>query len=155
MCRCSSTCRSCSSPAFGCRGRSCAGSAWSRRSSGEVMTAQQIASRIAGLIPVDDQRPWPRYVVGADIWTAMSEALAAGGGDLLALWADPTQVHLALRAEGLANPVVLSIDLKDGRFPSVGRHHAAAIRLERAVRDLYGYVPTNAPDRRPWLDHSA
>jgi Ni,Fe-hydrogenase III large subunit len=119
------------------------------------MPAQPIVSRIAGQIPVRDQRPWPRYVVGSDFWADMSEALGDGGGDLLALWADTAQVHLALRAEGLARPAVVSIDVKDGRFPSVGRHHAPAIRLERAVRDLYGYVPMNAPDRRPWLDHGA
>ena len=30
-----------------------------------------------------------------------------------------------------------------------------AIRLERAVTDLYGYIATGAPDARPWLDHGA
>src|SRR5262249_10228072 len=33
------------------------------------------------------------------------------------------------------------------------KFHAPAIRLERAARDLYGLVPTDALDTRPWLDH--
>ena len=40
-------------------------------------------------------------------------------------------------------------------FPSVGRYHPPAIRLERAIRDLYGIEPVGAPDPRPWLDHGA
>jgi Ni,Fe-hydrogenase III large subunit len=38
-------------------------------------------------------------------------------------------------------------------FPSVGRFHPPAIRLERAICDLYGYAPADAPDSRAWLDH--
>ena len=36
--------------------------------------------------------------------------------------------------------------------PSVGALHPPAIRLERAIRDLYGLEPVGAPDARPWLD---
>src|SRR5215813_6903231 len=105
------------------------------------MPAERIASYLASRDPVADHRPWPRYEVEAETWTAIGEALAAGGGDLLALWADRAQVHLALRAEGLASPVVLSVGVKHGAFPAIGQHHAPAIRLERAIRDLYGHVP--------------
>jgi len=35
----------------------------------------------------------------------------------------------------------------------VGAHHAPALRLERAMRDLYGVAPVGLPDPRPWLDH--
>ena len=38
-------------------------------------------------------------------------------------------------------------------YPSVGLHHAPALRLERAMRDLYGTNPIGLPDTRPWLDH--
>jgi Ni,Fe-hydrogenase III large subunit len=38
-------------------------------------------------------------------------------------------------------------------FPSVGLSHPPAIRLERTIRDLFGLVPHDAPDQRPWLDH--
>jgi Ni,Fe-hydrogenase III large subunit len=34
----------------------------------------------------------------------------------------------------------------------VGALHPPAIRLERAVRDLYGLDPLGLPDARPWLD---
>ena len=51
------------------------------------MAAQRIASHLASLTPLPDQRPWPRYAVEAETWTAIGDALGAGGGDLLALWA--------------------------------------------------------------------
>jgi hypothetical protein len=44
---------------------------------------------------------------------------------------------------------------RERRYPSVGAHHAPAIRLERAIRDLFGYEPEGLPDTRPWLDHGA
>ena len=66
--------------------------------------------------------------------------------------ATPAAVHMAL-LDGGGNVAVLSLDCPDGRFPSVGARHAPAIRLERAIRDLYGLEPVGAPDTRPWLDH--
>ncbi len=47
---------------------------------------------------------------------------------------------------------VVSLDCPDGQFPSVGALHPPAIRLERAIRSLYGLEPIGAPDTRPWLD---
>jgi Ni,Fe-hydrogenase III large subunit len=35
---------------------------------------------------------------------------------------------------------------------SVGALHPPAIRLERAIRDLYGFDPVGLTDTRPWLD---
>src|SRR5207302_3664429 len=49
----------------------------------------------------------------------------------------------------------VGVDCPDGRFPSIGRLHAPAIRLERAVQDLHGLVAVGLPDPRPWLDHGA
>ena len=37
-------------------------------------------------------------------------------------------------------------------FPSVGALHPPAIRLERAIKSLYGLEPAGAADARPWLD---
>ena len=62
---------------------------------------------------------------------------------------------MALRARAPGTPCVVSTAVSYGGFPSIGRHHAPAIRFERAVHDLYGYRPTGAPDRRPWIDHGA
>jgi Ni,Fe-hydrogenase III large subunit len=48
---------------------------------------------------------------------------------------------------------VISFTCSSGRFPSISRVHAPAMRLERSLRDLYGLVPAGLPDPRPWLDH--
>ena len=37
--------------------------------------------------------------------------------------------------------VVLSLDCADNAYPSIGRVHAPAIRLERVMRDLIGLDP--------------
>jgi Ni,Fe-hydrogenase III large subunit len=48
---------------------------------------------------------------------------------------------------------IAALRCPDGTFPSVGRHHPPAIRLERTIRDLYGLEPLGALDPRRWLDH--
>ncbi len=58
---------------------------------------------------------------------------------------------MALLDEGEGDIVVLTIEGSD--YPSVGELHAPAIRLERALRDLWGLNPVGLPDTRPWLDH--
>jgi Ni,Fe-hydrogenase III large subunit len=97
-------------------------------------------------------RPWPRAVVGRDAWVFATDRLADGSWTLLALWAEPRMVHLALRDQETTIGV-LSLEARDGRFPSVGLAHPPARRLERAIKDLYGLQPEGAPDERPWLDH--
>jgi Ni,Fe-hydrogenase III large subunit len=42
---------------------------------------------------------------------------------------------------------------QDGRYPSIGAQHKPAIRLERALRDLFGTQPDGLADIRPWVDH--
>jgi Ni,Fe-hydrogenase III large subunit len=84
-------------------------------------------------------------------WVAAGERLAAGEGALLSLWGDTGTVHLAALQD--ASVGVLTLACPSGRFPSIGRLHPPAIRLERAVRDLYGLQPFAAPDTRRWLDH--
>jgi Ni,Fe-hydrogenase III large subunit len=60
---------------------------------------------------------------------------------------------MAILDESQKNIVVATIECPDKRFPSVGRLHPPAIRLERALRDLFGLDPVGLPDQRPWLDH--
>jgi Ni,Fe-hydrogenase III large subunit len=86
-------------------------------------------------------------------WRKASEALAQGRLVLLDLWAEPGVIHMALLDEKAAQIGALSLACPRRAFPSVGRHHPAAIRLERTIRDLYGLEPEGAPDPRPWLDH--
>jgi Ni,Fe-hydrogenase III large subunit/Ni,Fe-hydrogenase III component G len=105
---------------------------------------------------VADHRPWPRLVVREDAWRFAADQLRDGRLTLLGLWGDVaaahSQVHLAVMDEEARAVAILSLDCPDGRFPSVGALHPPAIRLERALRDLYGIEPVGLPDVRPWLD---
>jgi Ni,Fe-hydrogenase III large subunit len=102
---------------------------------------------------VGGHRPWPCIVADTSDWQTAIDYLAAGELTLLSLWAEPGRVHMALLGEGDPPIAVLSLECPDGRYPSVGRLHAPAIRLERAVRDLFGLEPEGLADTRPWLDH--
>ncbi len=96
----------------------------------------------------------PRLDVDRDDWLAAASALSSGRFSLLGLWGDDGVVHMAVHVrEEPGDMAVLSLACPDGVFPSVGRLHAPAIRLERAIHDLFGLVPEDAPDLRPWLDH--
>ena len=95
----------------------------------------------------------PRVVVPAEGWALAGEALAAGGLTLAGLWGDRAAVHMALLDEAEGGLAVVSLDCPDGAFPSIGRVHPPAIRLERTVRDLFGLEPVGLLDPRPWPDH--
>ncbi len=80
------------------------------------------------------------------------------GGRLVSLWgswtsgADPAVLAAFSDAEGLLlYRFRLSAD--DRSFPSIAFLFPLANRLERAVRDLYGWDPAGLSDQRPWLDH--
>lgn len=95
--------------------------------------------------------PWPRLIVNTDTWQAAIEGLVDGAWTLAGLWGDDRIVHMALTAG--TDLKVLSLSCPDGHFPSVGRLHPPAIRLERTITDLFGLMPLGAADTRPWLDH--
>lgn len=99
----------------------------------------------------EGHQPIPRVIVSADTWRVLARELAAGRTTLFGLWGDTGRVHMAL-LEG-SEIVVVTIECPDGKFASVGQVHPPAIRLERAIQDLYGLEPLGLPDRRPWLDH--
>ena len=80
------------------------------------------------------------------------QELVEARATLLGLWGDRDQVHMALIEEPSAKIVVLTLPCPAGKFPSVGVAHPPAIRLERAIKDLYGLKPTGAADTRTWLD---
>ncbi len=101
---------------------------------------------------VASHRPWPRAVVGSDGWKRAIQELVDARATLLGLWGDKDAVHLALLEEPSGAIAVFTLECPDGKFPSVGAHHPAAIRLERTIADLYGLKPTGAPDTRHWLD---
>ncbi len=105
---------------------------------------------------VEHHRPWPRVVTDENGWRFAADQLSAGHWTLLGLWGDTgqgtNQVHMAVLDEHTNEIAVVSIECPNGSFPSVGALHPPAIRLERAIRDLYGLMPVGLPDTRPWLD---
>jgi Ni,Fe-hydrogenase III large subunit len=102
---------------------------------------------------IENHRPWPRHVVDEESWRALTELLAEGKISLLGLWGDASHVHMAVLATEPWSVAVASFACERGKFPSVGRHHAPAIRLERTIHDLFGHEALGAFDKRPWLDH--
>ncbi len=97
-------------------------------------------------------RPWPRLVVREEAWHAAVEQLTGGQAPLLSLWGDTGAVHMALFDAAAGEKVIVTLECPDGRFPSVAARHLPALRLERAIRDLYGMEPVGLSDTRPWLD---
>jgi Ni,Fe-hydrogenase III large subunit len=92
-------------------------------------------------------------LVDRPAWEQTAGRLRAGDASLLSLWGEPGLAHLALIESNKIS--LFDLDCAAGAFPSVGRLHPPAIRLERAMRDLVGLEAEGAPDPRPWLHHRA
>ena len=108
---------------------------------------------ILGAQAVEMRGPWPRCVVGRQTWHQAAERLQNGDWALMGLWGEPDFAHMALIECETSQGAVLSVACEEGAFPSVGRLHPPAIRLERALRDIVGIEAQGLPDTRPWLDH--
>jgi len=102
---------------------------------------------------IAEHSPWPRVVVDAEGWESASFLAADGHCTLLGLWGEKDATHMALAVQDPLEIAVISLPCAGGTFPSVGRHHPPAIRLERAIQDLFGLKAEGAVDGRPWLDH--
>jgi Ni,Fe-hydrogenase III large subunit len=102
---------------------------------------------------VEVHRPWPRVTVDISVWEFAASELAYGRWSLLGLWGEPATVHMAIMDKDSADIAVVSLDCPDRRYPSVSRHHPPALRLERAIHDLFGLSAEGSPDTRRWLDH--
>ena len=59
---------------------------------------------------------------------------------------------MALLDKETSDVAVISYTCKSGKYPSVAARHPPAIRLERAIRDLFGLDAVDTLDARPWLD---
>ncbi len=116
------------------------------------MTTSPIDDLLAGAT-VATRKPWPRAVVGPEVWAAAGQHLAQSELTLLGLWADGETVNIALLSEEPCGIGILTLPCVDGRFPSIGAAHPPAIRSERAIRDLHGLEPVGLKDQRPWLNH--
>jgi Ni,Fe-hydrogenase III large subunit/Ni,Fe-hydrogenase III component G len=121
--------------------------------------------RITGLTLSLDTIPAPvpiaRAVVDRDGWRTAAQAIAAGGGRLVALWgADRSRSdggELAICAayavtEGLVW-LDLSVNAGQPRYPDIAELHPCAGRMQRAAFDLVGLQADGAADTRPWLNH--
>ncbi|MBW8269122.1 NADH-quinone oxidoreductase subunit D-related protein [Caldovatus aquaticus] len=117
--------------------------------------------------------PAERYLLPAEAWARLPAALAAEPElELLALWAEPGQVHAAFLdrrgaagAEGAVPGGALMLasaaargappGAADGaaRYPALSPVRPGAARFERLVRDLWGLEAEGGTDPRPWLDH--
>ena len=93
-----------------------------------------------------------RKTVSEQDWREAIARLAGGQATLLGLWGDAPNVHMALLDEGTGDIAVLTYGCVDGKFPCVGAQHPPALRLERAIRTLFGLEAVGSPDTRPWLD---
>ena len=94
----------------------------------------------------------PIILKGEAAWREAARRLAARESALVSLWGDGGRMRAALRESDGALAVV-DIACEDGAFPSVAAFHPPASRLERAARDLFGFVAIGASDDRRWLDH--
>jgi Ni,Fe-hydrogenase III large subunit len=94
-----------------------------------------------------------RMVIDGITWAALAEGCAAGLQDLVSIWADDGVMCLALADPTRGLRAIVSLQTDAGRYPSIATRHPPALRLERAMRDLYGVQPVGLTDVRPWLDH--
>jgi Ni,Fe-hydrogenase III large subunit len=94
----------------------------------------------------------PRTLVTEEGWAEAIERLASGRLTLLGLWGDPPNMHMATLDETAGDIALLTYACQDARYPSVGAKHPPALRLERAIRSLFGLHAVGSPDTRPWLD---
>ena len=116
-------------------------------------SAIAIADLTAGHLPGRDG--YARLTVSDSDWRSLTIGCAEGRHDLSALWYDAGWMRMALSDPWLRVKAIVSFHTRDGAYLAVGGRHAPAIRLERAMRDLYGTHPDGLPDIRPWLDHFA
>ena len=96
---------------------------------------------------------WTPSIANRETWEQAAASLQRGEQSLLSLWGEPGLAHLALIESNKIR--LLHLDCAAGAFPSVGRLHPPAIRLERAMQDLAGLRAEGAPDSRPWLRHAS
>jgi Ni,Fe-hydrogenase III large subunit/Ni,Fe-hydrogenase III component G len=98
--------------------------------------------------------------VDARQWRTACQQVRDKGGRLVALWAadnrdrgEAFSVHAALTVQ--SGLLVITLPLDGESFPDVSDIFPGAIRMQRAVYDLFGVNAGNAADQRKWLRHAA
>src|SRR6202171_6050976 len=102
---------------------------------------------------VPQHRPWPRATVDTDLWKFAAGEVARRRWSLLDLWGEPATVHMAIIDGETGEIATVRLDCPALTYPSVGFPPPPALRLERAINDLFGLSAEGLPDARPWLDH--
>jgi hypothetical protein len=92
-------------------------------------------------------RPWPRAVGRRRLAATRSRCSWRRRADLLGLWGESGAVHMALLDEP-GRDRRLSLDCPTAAIRRSG-DASAGIRLERAIRDLFGLEPDGCPTRGP------
>ncbi|MES2292309.1 MAG: hydrogenase expression protein HypE [Pseudomonadota bacterium] len=114
---------------------------------------QTLSAVVSSGSVVQRHRSWQRILVNADAWRVAAKFLSQPQCTLAGLWGDSGSVHMAILDEFSYNLNILTLGCEGDKFPSVAKLHPPAIRLERAIADLFGYEPLKPSDSRPWLDH--
>lgn len=102
---------------------------------------------------VTRHRPWPRVELTRERWAALAAQLAGEPWEAHAIWADGSDLHVALRDPNSGTYLVATHRSADGTFASLAAYRPGLIRMERTIRELHGLVPVGLSDERPWLDH--
>lgn len=114
------------------------------------------------LTPLPGTVPAWRATVDVHAWRQACEAVAVGGGRLVALWGSDERergagyaVHAALAVQEGLLCLTLPVAAEHPAYPDVSAIFPAALRMQRALYDLLGVIALEAPDHRPWLRHAA
>jgi len=100
----------------------------------------------------------PALHIPIEQWITMAKLAKEAQLRLVALWAtqdnDGFSVHAAFARQDHGYALVqTSLDANATGFPSLTSHYVATARMERIIHDMFGLVPTDHPDLRPWLKH--
>ncbi len=97
--------------------------------------------------------------VAPPAWSALALAVAGGQGQIVSLWASDHGAAgktVSAAYQTTAGLVVAELALGTAAtYPDIAGHFPAAIRMQRAARDLVGVSAAGTGDQRPWLRHGS
>jgi Ni,Fe-hydrogenase III large subunit/Ni,Fe-hydrogenase III component G len=102
-----------------------------------------------------------RATVAINEWASSALSIAQNQGRLITLWASAKQeekfVISAVYEISDGQLLWLDLPLPKGleKYPDISTFFPAAVRMQRAIRDLLGLDAEGAIDNRPWLSHGA
>jgi len=97
--------------------------------------------------------PWPRHILSAEAWSALSRSLPGSALTLLALWADTQQVHALFLDAASAQVLPVSVTVTHGAYPALSPTCPGAALYERMIADLWGHIAIDSTGSGAWLDH--